>query len=171
VNSPTNSSDALLFDVDTLINVAQADNILWLSAQDSSPLQDYQAQKAILGQNVTISEFKPSQIETVFNLEKRFDMAIVHNFVEHIEKHEAVRILARLRDFLCPQYCLSLTLDDKIWQLTDLFALGLSKVSSYTNEDKEIALFKYSISSYKRTPDWLNADNWANPQMWGKYWW
>jgi len=58
------------------------------------------------------------------------------------------------------------------WHLTDLFSFALSKVASYLQEDQtEIGLFKYNINDYKKTPDWLNADNWANPQMWGKYWW
>ena len=26
----------------------------------------------------------------------------------------------------------------------------------------------YNISSYKKSPDWLNSDNWANPELWEK---
>ncbi|MDG4868168.1 DUF6231 family protein [Guyparkeria sp. 1SP6A2] len=32
-------------------------------------------------------------------------------------------------------------------------------------------VFKYDILDYKHTPDWLNARNWANPELWGKYRW
>jgi len=52
-----------------------------------------------------------------------------------------------------------------------LFSFALKKVAIYEHNDKKFGLFKYNISDYKTTPDWLNADNWANPEMWGKYWW
>lgn len=32
-------------------------------------------------------------------------------------------------------------------------------------------VFNYDIRDYKHTPDWLNARNWANPELWGKYRW
>ncbi len=171
MNPSTKPFEALLFDIDTLLNVSQAEQVLWLSASDASAIENYRAQKAVLGHSVNVHELKPSEFEELFSLQQRFDIAIVYDYVEHLEKKDAIRALARLRDFLCPQYCLALTLDEKNWQLSDLLSLGLSRVSSYARADHEIALFKYSISNYKQTPDWLNADNWANPKMWGKYWW
>jgi hypothetical protein len=27
------------------------------------------------------------------------------------------------------------------------------------------------LREYKQVPDWLNAKFWANPQLFGKYWW
>lgn len=171
MNSTTNAQDALLFDIDTLLNISQAEKILWLSESDSSSLEEYRQQKSLLGQNINVSEIKPADSGKLLSLEQRFDIAIVYDFVEHLEKPDVIQVLARLRDFLCPQYCVVVPLDQANWQLTDMLALGLSKVSSYQKSDTELALFKYSINSYKRTPDWLNADNWANPGMWGKYWW
>ena len=29
-------------------------------------------------------------------------------------------------------------------------------------------IFIYDISIYKEKPDWLNSDNWANPELWEK---
>jgi len=36
-----------------------------------------------------------------------------------------------------------------------------------TNNDKAV-IFIYDISKYKENPDWLNSDNWANPELWEK---
>ena len=171
MNSTSTTKETILFDIETLLNVAQAEQILWLSNTESTSLKEYQAQKSVLGQMVNVSEIKSHDSDVLLNLEQRFDIAIVYDFVEHLEKQQAIRILARLRDFLCPQYCVVVPLDNNKWQLTDMLALGLNKVSSYQISDTELALFKYSINNYKKTPDWLNADNWANPKMWGKYWW
>jgi hypothetical protein len=33
--------------------------------------------------------------------------------------------------------------------------------------DKAV-IFIYDISKYKENPDWLNSDNWANPELWEK---
>ena len=103
-------------------------------------------------------------------------MAIAVNLFEHLEKTKGMQVLSRLRDVLSPQYCIALptsqTISSTSWHITDLFSFALSKVSSYKQSNQpEIGLFKYNINDYKKTPDWLNADNWANPQMWGKYWW
>jgi len=34
--------------------------------------------------------------------------------------------------------------------------------------DAKIKVFIYDISEYKDNPDWLNSENWANPDLWEK---
>ena len=36
-----------------------------------------------------------------------------------------------------------------------------------TANDKAV-IFIYDISKYKENPDWLNSNNWANPELWEK---
>ncbi len=36
------------------------------------------------------------------------------------------------------------------------------------SEDNKADVFIYDISEYKDEPDWLNSDNWANPELWEK---
>ena len=36
-----------------------------------------------------------------------------------------------------------------------------------TTNDKAV-IFIYDISKYKENPDWLNSNNWANPELWEK---
>jgi len=165
----------VFFDIETLVNVAQARKILILGDCQSSFLDDYAAQKALLNQESKITHLANANLDQFWRQQHRYDVAIVVNLLEHLDKAKGMQILSRLRDVLSPQYCICLPLNKtgnaSEWQLTDLFSFALSKVASYSQDGVEYGLFKYNINDYKKTPDWLNSDNWANPQMWGKYWW
>lgn len=157
------------------MNVAQPRSILLVGGQPTGFLDDYLHQKAVLGQECSISYIDLDNIDSLENLNKRFDAGIAIDLFEHIDKQQGAQILSRLRDVLTAQYCICLPLDaannSSAWHLTDLFSFALRRVASYHLEGTEYSLFKYSIDNYKKTPDWLNSDNWANPEMWGKYWW
>ena len=169
----------VFFDIETLVNVSQAESILLIGDVSAEFLNDYRSQKMLIKQDCQITHIKSKDIEQLWQISSRFDVAIAADLFEHIEKVKGMQVLSRLRDVLSPQYCICLPLNkmanNQGWHLTDLFSFALSRVSSYevdTNDSSsELGLFKYNISDYKKTPDWLNADNWANPQMWGKYWW
>ena len=166
----------LFFDIETLINVAQPSRILLIGDCDPEFLQNYQTQKSLIQQDCLVSTLSCDDIDELWQTQEAFDVAIVVNLFEHIDKNKGMQVLSRLRDVLSPQYCIALPLSPDTntndWHLTDLFSFALSKVASYKQENgREIGLFKYNLNDYKKTPDWLNADNWANPQMWGKYWW
>ncbi len=169
----------VFFDIETLVNVSQAQRILLLGNCLPGFLDNYIQQKALLNQSCELVHITSLEIESLWELDQRFDVAIVVDLFEHIEKNKGMQVLSRLRDVLSPQYCICLPLSSAAnsdsWHLTDLFSFALSRVSRYHIEfdgkSKELGLFKYNLNDYKKTPDWLNADNWANPQMWGKYWW
>ena len=57
------------------------------------------------------------------------------------------------------------------WQDTDFFALALSASEKFCRDEQVLSLFTYDLHDYKQVPDWLNARFWANPEMFGKYWW
>jgi len=164
-----------LFDIETLINVAQAEQILVVGNCDPSFLDGYKEQKSVLNHECNIVHLGCDDVQQLWELQQRFDVAIVIGLFEQLDKTKGMQVLSRLRDVLCTQYCICLPLAKQSsasqWSLTDLYSFALSKVASYTQEDVEYVLFKYNINDYKKTPDWLNSDNWANPQMWGKYWW
>lgn len=171
-----NYPQELFFDIETLINVAQPTRILIVGDCDSTFLSPYLEQKALIQQQCELTTITTADIDRLWELDNAFDTAIVVNLFEHLDKNKGMQVLSRLRDVLSPQYCIALPLSDKStssqWHLTDLFSFALSKVAGYQlDEQGEVGLFKYNINDYKKTPDWLNADNWANPQMWGKYWW
>ncbi len=173
MNPPTE----LLFDIETLINSAQPRRILLLGNVDPAFLDDYLAQKTLINQSCEVVHLTTDRITELWQLDSRFDVGLVLNLLEHLDKKTGQQVLSRLRDVLAPQYCAALPVSSagSQWALADLFGFALSTVNTYA-EDAELGqealtLFKYNIEDYKKTPDWLNADNWANPQLWGKYWW
>jgi len=175
IQSNTNYPAEVFFDIETLLNVAQPQRILLLSDSNADFLNNYIEQKRVLNQECTVTQLKSSQIMSVLKLEQRFDVAIALDWFEHLDKSSGQQTLSRLRDIMSSQYCICLPMtksqDENGWHLTDLFSFALSKVANYSANKQYFGLFKYNIHDYKKTPDWLNSDNWANPNMWGKYWW
>ena len=165
----------VFFDIETLVNVAQAEQILILGDHDPSFLDSYLEQKTLLTQACNVVHLASNDIDQLWQYQQRFDVAIAVDLFEHLDKTKGMQVLSRLRDVLCSQYCVCLPLSaqssNTTWQLTELFSFALIKVASYPSDELEYGLFKYNISDYKKTPDWLNSDNWANPNMWEKYRW
>jgi len=175
INYPAN----LFFDLETLLNVAQPSSILLLGDTDPQFLQPYLEQKAALQQNCSITSIVTAEIDKFDALDTQFDVGIALGLFENLSKTQGQTILCKLRDVLTTQYCIGLTIGagnpEQNWQLNDLFAFALDRVGSYradsSDQSKQYGLFKYNIMAYKKTPGWLNTDNWANPDMWNKYRW
>jgi len=84
-------------------------------------------------------------------------------------------LLARIRDLHAVKV---LHLDRcTSWSLADSLALGFSQLASgcsglgQRGTMCELTAFEFEIRNYKQVPDWLNAKNWANPELWGKHSW
>ena len=88
--------------------------------------------------------------------------------------HALDEVDVRLRDLLTKQFCVVVpvgedwSINTSSWENNELLGLGLSVVNQYEYEQGLMVLYKYDIATYKKTPEWLNADNWANPQFWDK---
>ena len=81
-------------------------------------------------------------------------------------------LLARLRDL----HTARLVHVDRCtqWSFSASLALGFSKIPAERFADSEnggFKAFEFEIRNYKQIPDWLNAKNWANPELWGKHSW
>ena len=57
-------------------------------------------------------------------------------------------------------------LDDKTHKI--LMSLGFQLLKQIKQNNIFFIFYIYNISSYKKSPDWLNSDNWANPKLWEK---
>ena len=84
-------------------------------------------------------------------------------------------LLARIRDLHAVKV---LHLDRCTrWSLADSLALGFSQLASGCSllgqhgTMVDLTAFEFEIRNYKQVPDWLNAKNWANPELWGKHSW
>lgn len=160
-------SPDLQFDILTLVNEAQPSSILLISEHPPSFLNEYHEQRHLINMGCEIKHLTPADINTLFKDPQRYDLALLIGALDDLEKSRGAQLLAHCRDLASSQYCLTINHQKSKWKTVDLFAFAMSKVS----EHSDTTLYKYSIDSYKRTPDWLNADNWANPALWNKYRW
>ena len=47
-------------------------------------------------------------------------------------------------------------------------SLCFNAILKLKENDLFYIFYAYNISNYKMTPDWLNSENWANPELWEK---
>ena len=82
------------------------------------------------------------------------------------------KLLARLRDLHTDRV---LHIDQgSQWSLADSLALGFSRLvaGDCRNSNRGgFSVYRFDLHSYKQAPDWLNARNWANPELWDKHRW
>lgn len=98
-----------------------------------------------------------------------FDLAVLDLAWLAVERREALAVIARLRDVLARRLLVGLgrQTGSEVIGVEDLRALGLTQQS--ISDWGQVFLF--DLYDYKRTPDWLNAKYWANPELFDKYRW
>lgn len=100
----------------------------------------------------------------------RFAQAFVAQAFETLSRPDAARLLARLRDVNAEHVLLAVgpSGGDARWEANDLIALGLSRLEEHRGG---VALYEFDIARYKLTPDWLNSEHWAHPELFDKFRW
>jgi hypothetical protein len=102
----------------------------------------------------------------------RFDLGIVANTLEYLERKAAGMLLARLRDLHTRRFVVLVPLGThwenlrSHWQTADLLGYGMTVMARYREADRPLHLYHYAIESYKTTPDWFNSQHWAHPERW-----
>ncbi len=102
---------------------------------------------------------------------RRYDLALIADCLEHLPKRDGLQLLGGIRNLNASRIAVLVDLDACDWQATDFFALALQVSARFERDEQTLTLFTYDLLAYKQVPDWLNAKFWANPQMFGKYWW
>jgi hypothetical protein len=102
---------------------------------------------------------------------RRYDMALIADCLEHLAKQDGLQLLGGIRNLNASRVAVLIDLNASAWQATDFYALALQVSGRFEREEQTLTLFTYDLLDYKQVPDWLNAKFWANPQMFGKYWW
>lgn len=168
------SSPGYTFDIETLLNASQPNSILAVGKDAPATLQSYLQQRAFVKRDCRVT--KVDAAEPIADIE-RHDAGVVVGAMETLSKTEGLRLLSRLRDILTGQFCVVLPIvpehseDENAWRANELLALGLTLVNQYPTEQQPLMMFKYDIATYKKTPEWFNAESWANPELWDKYRW
>ena len=167
----------IAFDIETLINECQPRSLLVIGDQAELFIQDYVAQKRMLGQECSVTSLAIEDALDYLQKSLRFDVCIVTDALEFLDKERAGQLIAALRDLRTDRFLIVVRIGDQweklnsTWQTVDLLAYGLKLVNRYHSENKPIHVYKYDILTYKKTPQWLNASNWANPQLWERFRW
>lgn len=99
----------------------------------------------------------------------RFALAAAVGVFEHLDLDTAAAVLASLRD-RCARRVL-VALPDRPWSAHDMRAFGFDALGQVGLADTLLAIYGFDIDRYKRAPDWLDAGNWANPELWGRFRW
>jgi len=164
------------FDIETLLNECRPASLLIIGSGADAAVDAYLAHNRVLDRECQIHRAQPSPDPSLAT--ERWDMGIVTDTLEYLDKREAFRLLARLRDLYTERFCATVRIGDawpdlkSRWSRNDLLAIGMSLVNSYDDGDgRSLQLCKYDIATYKATPRWLSPDNWANPELWNKYRW
>lgn len=164
------------FDIETLLNECQPGSVLVVGGGADTAVDNYREQKQQLGRECYVERLAPGAV--VDSLEQRYDMGVVTDTIEYIDKRNAVLLLSRLRDLYTARFCAAVRVGDdwpdvtSTWTRNELLGIGMMLVNSYEDDASRVLhLYKYDIATYKPTPGWLNPDDWANPELWNKYRW
>lgn len=169
--------DQIAFDIDTLINECQPNSILTIGEQTKSFVSNYVAQKNSLNQKCIVRSVSFQDSLAYLQESARYDVGVVADTLEFLDKDESGQLIARLRDLHTARFVLVIRIGDQwqdlksVWQTVDLLGFGMKLVNRYHVDDKPIHIYKYDITTYKKTPEWLNSKNWANPQLWDRFRW
>lgn len=100
----------------------------------------------------------------------QFDFVLISGLLEQLTHDEGEHIIAQIRDLHAHEMLVILT-PECGWAQTDLIALGLRQIAEIKHENTPRQVFYHALETYKRVPDWLNNQYWANPELYGKYRW
>lgn len=111
----------------------------------------------------------------------RFDAGLVANTLQGLDRRQGERLLARLRDLHTGCFAVVTASpgrhgtgrpgDVPAWNRREMLSLGLHWECRCESEGGRHDVYVYDVRRYKRTPDWLNARDWANPELWDQYRW
>ncbi|TWI53054.1 hypothetical protein IQ22_02893 [Pseudomonas duriflava] len=103
--------------------------------------------------------------------EHRYDLAILADCLEHLPRREGLELLGGIRNLNASRVAVLVDLAASAWLATDFYALAMQASERFERDGQTLVLFTYDLHDYKQVPDWLNARFWANPELFGKYWW
>lgn len=172
--TPMSPSSVYRSDVVAMIESLKPDSLVMVVATGKEDLIEEMTRRF---PRLHITQIRGNEIADLSLNAKPWGLAIVANALEHMDKQSAQTVVARLRDLFSEVLLVAVPVGCEwrdlrsYWDASDLHALGLRLVNSYTYRGKSIHLYQFDINNYKTTPDWFNSRDWANPEMWDKARW
>lgn len=96
----------------------------------------------------------------------RCSLAIVFAQIEHLEKADAVHLLARLRDHYAERTLVCDT--QKVFTSAELLALGYLKQVRPRDDER---WYLHDPEEFFQRREWNNSRDWANPENFDKFRW
>jgi len=101
----------------------------------------------------------------------RFDLALIAPTTGP-RQTDMMQLVAALRDRYARHLLIAATVDARAGLThADYLALGMRHVGDYGGGTPAHALYEFDIVDYKHTPDWLNSEHWAHPELFDKFRW
>lgn len=100
----------------------------------------------------------------------RHAVAVVAGVLEGVDRRRGMQLLQALRDLHAGRV-LAVVAAEAPWERTDFFGLGFTELGPCVHRGVPRRVYGYDIDTYKHTPDWLNPDNWANPELFDRFRW
>ena len=156
--------------------------LLWV-AHDKTELSALQTQLKTLpdNSNVPVQSWHISTLSelTKQHLPKRYELVCFWlPSLSHETLQQYIPALMRYRDLYAAHLLVALdsSIDLKPYGFTpfDILSepsLDANQVESITSSTVSATLWQFNLYDYKKLPNWLNADYWANPENWGKHRW
>ncbi len=109
---------------------------------------------------------------------ERYDLVYLYG-LEKFDKQTGLHLIASLRDIHAMHLFVVIpcgrqwdTQDFRSeWLPGDLIACGMHQHRLFGEAGRQLLLYRFELSDYKTTPDWLNSKYWANPELFDKYRW
>ncbi len=97
---------------------------------------------------------------------------VISDYLEKLPVEEGRKLLADIRNHLIPHVLLFIDHSKCTqWEFSFLIGLGFKRLMEFKQDARNLCCYGYDIDSYNPRRTWNNSDHWANPQLFGKYWW
>jgi len=102
-----------------------------------------------------------------------FDFIIISNYIETLNKKQAIQRLATLRNAHGSKIWVEVKKDANL-SFNDFIGLGFRRL--HINNENELpkeglSYFGFDLASYNRKRSWNSPKYWANPENWNKNRW
>ena len=150
------------------LEIEKPATVLFIAPEISPGLTDYLAAKKELKLDHIVFENLEQSVVPL----GRFDFAIVADTLEKLERKESEQLISRLRDMHSKLLWVMVSeIQEDSYSKNDAIAQGMRMVNPENFGAGQSEWYEFSLRFYKPVPQWLNAENWANPERWDKSRW